>query len=224
MENSFKVVLVFVLVAMVNGRPLEQTSEDNPLKLIAEAVDFYNGESHSDMVFRLYKEEYDYKVGSKAQKHIIFTIKETVCPKSENQTIENCDYKPDGLEKSCAASKNDQEKKFSVICTTVSVETKKDPESKYMDKLRKLEDDSTDQPEDEASYEDYVITMDDHEKMFLEEEDNEEKRILDEFLALKTENTHDKRLVPETAKRTLPSGRFLGRFLCLECFFEVLPR
>ncbi|XP_056409694.1 cathelicidin-related antimicrobial peptide Bf-CRAMP-like, partial [Hyla sarda] len=224
MENSFKVLLVVTLAAMVHGRPVAQTFlEDHPLQFIAEAVDFYNGESHSDVVFALYKDEYEYKVGPKGQKQVNFTIKETVCLKSENRTIGNCEFKLYGLEKKCIALKNNQEKRYSVVCSTISPETKKDPGSGFMEKPGSQAYDYTDQPEDEVYYEDHVIIMDDNEKIFLEE-DGEDKKIIDELLASKTEDTHGERPAPEPTRRRTQPGQFLGRFLCFECFFELLPK
>ncbi|XP_075684920.1 lutzicidin-like [Rhinoderma darwinii] len=202
MENCFKVLLVLVLASMVNSKPLTFL-DANPLQFIAEAVGFYNGESLSDVVFKLYKEEYDYKVGPKEQKQANFTIKETVCQKSENQTIENCEFKFEGVEKSCTASNNDQEKTLWVTCTAVTAGTKRFPESGYVERPRNPEDDYADQAEEEASPEDHVTVMDENDKTFLEGEDEEERRII------------DKKLQP---------GQFLGRFLCLECFFDILPR
>lgn len=65
MESSFQFLLTFALVAMVDGGPLAQTFLGaDPLQLITEAVGFFNGESHSDVVFKLYKDEYEYKVVS----------------------------------------------------------------------------------------------------------------------------------------------------------------
>lgn len=226
MENSFKLLLVFVLTTMVNARPPEWTFlEANPLQLIAEAIGFYNGESHPGIVFKLYKDEYEYKVGPQGQKQANFTIKETLCQKSENQTIESCEFKIDGLEKKCTASKNDQEKTFSVICTSVAVVKKEEQVSEDVESPRNQEDDNDDQPEDEYSYEDHVVYMDENDKTFLEEEDDGEKRIIDAFLASKRENADDDKHLPSrTTKRKLLPGQFLGRFMCLECFFDVLPR
>ncbi|CAN2390417.1 hypothetical protein PRIEUP_LOCUS454 [Pristimantis euphronides] len=225
MENTIKLLLVFVLATRVNARPPAWTFlEANPLQLIAEAIDFYNGESHSGIVFKLYKDEYEYKVGPGGQRQANFTIKETLCQKSENQTIESCEFKLEGLEKFCTASKNNQEKAFSVVCTRVAVGIKEDPVSGYMESPRNPEDNHADQSEDETSYEDHIITMEDYDNTFLEEEDAEEKRIIDAFLASKSEISDGKPLIPRTTNRNLIPGQFLARFYCLECFFDVLPR
>ncbi|XP_066440812.1 lutzicidin-like [Eleutherodactylus coqui] len=226
MENYIKLLLVFELATMVNGRPPGETFlEANPMQLIAEAVGFYNGEPHSDVVFKLYKDEYEYKVGPLGEKQVNFTIKETLCQKSEDRTIESCEFKLEGLEKRCTASKNEQEKNFSVVCTSVAVgKTKKDPVGENVESPRNKEGDYADQPEDETSYEDYVITMDENAKIFLEEEDEEEKRILEDFLASETENSDDDPLTSRTTKRKLLPGQFLGRFLCLKCMFDIFPR
>ncbi|XP_072011011.1 lutzicidin-like isoform X1 [Engystomops pustulosus] len=202
MENSFKTLLLFVVVTGVHGRPLAQNLiQDNPLQLISDAIGFYNGESHSDVVFRLYKDEYEFKAGPRGQKQSNFTIKETICLKSENQSVESCQFKHKGIEKKCSASHNDPEKIFLVVCSSLPAGMKEDPVSGSMESPSDPEDDYGDSPEED--YEDHVIIMQEPEQTFLDE-DGGDKRI--------------------SNQEKLRSGQVLGRYFCLECFFDYLPR
>ncbi|KAM4026909.1 uncharacterized protein ACNLHF_022790 [Anomaloglossus baeobatrachus] len=208
-----KLLLALVVATMVHARPTAPTiPEANPLELVMEAIEVYNGESHSDAMFRLYKDEYHYEEGPVGQKQANFTIKETVCQKSKNETREICEFNPKGLEKSCTALQRAQET-FTVICSTVTEGTKKTPENR--------EDAAGVQPEDEASYEDQVIIMDDNEKILVKKEDKEERRDEDAGLESAAENADEKYLVPRSRKKTPHAGQSLGRLACLECFFDI---
>ncbi|XP_077127876.1 uncharacterized protein LOC143783357 [Ranitomeya variabilis] len=198
-----KLLLPLVLATMVLARPPAPTfPQDSPLKLIMAAVYFYNGESHSDVMFRLYKYEYDYKEGPMGEKQANFTIKETVCQKSKNETLDSCEFLLGGLEKSCTAEEKDQEAALSVICLAVAPGTNPGNQN-------------ADSPEQEASYEDQVIIMDDSG----ETSEEEEKRDQDAFKAPKPENTGDNRLT-ESDRR---AGHRRGR-VCLQCVFDAFSR
>ncbi|XP_069588527.1 cathelicidin-related peptide-like [Ranitomeya imitator] len=201
-----KLLLPLVLATMVLARPPAPTfPQDNALELIMAAVDFYNGESHSDNMFRLYKDEYDYKEGPTGEKQANFTIKETVCQKSKNETLDSCEFHLGGLEKSCRAKQKEQEAALSVVCLTVAPGINPGNQN-------------ADSPEQEASDEDQVIIMDESGKT-LEEEEKKEKRDQDAFKAAKPENTGDNHLI-EGDRR---AGRRQGR-LCLQCVFDAFSR
>ncbi|XP_073533208.1 uncharacterized protein [Phyllobates terribilis] len=209
-----KLLLALVSATVVLARPPAPTSaEANPLELIMAAVDLYNGEFHSDVLFRLYKDEYDYKEGAMGEKQANFTIKETVCQKSKNETLGRCEFNLRGLEKSCTAAQDAQGATLSVLCLPVAAETK--PGNG---------DDNTEQPEEEASYEDRVIIMDESDKTFVEKEEKEEKRDQDVFLAPKPKNTGDDHLISRITKKEPQAGLILGRLLCLQCFFDTFSR
>ncbi|XP_073407257.1 uncharacterized protein [Dendrobates tinctorius] len=201
-----KLLLPLVLATMVLARPPAPTfPQDNPLELIMAAVDLYNGESHSDVMFRLYKDEYEYKEGPMGEKRANFTIKETVCQNSKNETLGSCEFLLGGLEKSCTAVQKEPQAALSVICLAVAQGANPGKQN-------------PDNPEDEASYEDQVITMDERGKTLV---DKEEKGERDVFMAPKPENTEDGHLISESNAR---AGRRRGRLYCLQCFFDAFSR
>ncbi|KAG8535887.1 hypothetical protein GDO81_027541, partial [Engystomops pustulosus] len=105
------------------------------------------------------------------------------------------------IEKKCSASHNDPEKIFSVVCSSLPAGMKEDPVSGSTESPSDPEDDYDDSPEED--YEDHVIIMQEPEQTFLDE-DGGDKRI--------------------SNQEKLRSGQVLGRYFCLECFFDYLPR
>ncbi|XP_077349679.1 uncharacterized protein LOC143997764 [Lithobates pipiens] len=191
-------------------------------ELISEAVSNYNKGSDSEFVFTLLADEDGGKTEPGGPNEVKFTIKETVCQKSEYKTTERCEYKAGGVEKSCKASM--KENHFTVICTTIPDGNNKDggPVAKSSEResgnQRGLsrertviitekrvvpeEEDET-SPEDEDDYYDLPDTViefhDDH------QDDGADRR-------------------SESQERRLFHGDILGRLLCLSCIIDIFPR
>ncbi|XP_075067526.1 uncharacterized protein LOC142157916 [Mixophyes fleayi] len=229
MDSYLGVLVAVTLGTVVSSAPLPQDLRDTNLsQLVSEAVDIYNRESSSDFAVKLFKDEYEIQLGLNGHKEAKFTVKETICEKSDNRTLESCEFKTEELEKSCLATANDQGNTFSVVCSTVNDGTNAELGSGDMEISSNLEEDYSSQKEDESVFQEHsvIITKESYKETFVEPDDDAERRLIEEFLLPKTgiEKSDDKQLEPKTVKKKLLRGQFLGRLLCIECVFEILPK
>ncbi|XP_040211183.1 antibacterial peptide PMAP-37-like isoform X1 [Rana temporaria] len=191
-------------------------------ELISEAVANYNKGSDSEFVFTLLADEDGGKTEPEEPNDVKFSIKETVCQKSEYKTTERCDYKAGGVEKSCTASM--KENHFTVICTNIADGNNKD--GGLVAKSSEGERGHHKGPSRERTV---IIT----EKRVIPEE--EEKSPEDEDDDYDLPDTviefHDDRQEGDGADRRSESqerrvfhGDILGRLLCLSCIIDIFPR
>ncbi|KAM9163516.1 cathelicidin-2-like [Pangshura tecta] len=102
METCLKALL---LVGVVTAAPAPSSS---PLPthedVILAAVQIYNQEPGTTLAYRLLEAEPqpDWDASSKTIQSLTFTVKETVCPVSENRDPNQCEFKEDGLVKDCS--------------------------------------------------------------------------------------------------------------------------
>nr|XP_033790331.1 cathelicidin antimicrobial peptide isoform X2 [Geotrypetes seraphini] len=121
MESWLKVALVFSVatgVNLVEATPIFQNIQD--AKSIALAIGVYNSQANRNSIFKLLEADPLYRLDESVQQ-MTFRIKETVCQKSERQSMEECDFKDDGLVKTCLAYFSQQEPHLSgLTCHTVT--------------------------------------------------------------------------------------------------------
>ncbi|XP_030045755.1 cathelicidin-related peptide Na_CRAMP [Microcaecilia unicolor] len=121
MGSWLKVVLVIsvaTVVTPVTTTPIFQNIQD--AKFIALAISFYNKQANVPSIFKLLEADPIYRLGESVQQ-MTFRIKETVCQKSETQSMKECDFKVDGLVKTCLAYFSQQEPHLSgFTCHTVN--------------------------------------------------------------------------------------------------------
>ncbi|XP_030045752.1 cathelicidin-related peptide Na_CRAMP [Microcaecilia unicolor] len=121
MGSWLKVVLVISVATVVTPvitTPIFQNIQD--AKFIALAISFYNKQANAPSIFKLLEADPLYRLGESVQQ-MTFRIKETVCQKSEIQSMKECDFKVDGLVKTCLAYFSQQEPHLSgLTCHSVN--------------------------------------------------------------------------------------------------------
>ncbi|XP_038611382.1 lutzicidin-like [Tachyglossus aculeatus] len=118
MQGGWAVLLLLGLAGSVpwataQGPGLSHT------EALAIAIANYNQDSAEENVFRLLsaepQPEWDADLGT--PQVLNFTIQETVCPKAESPSPEQCDFKADGLVKDCLGSVSTGEGPPAVVVT-----------------------------------------------------------------------------------------------------------
>ncbi|MEE6467526.1 hypothetical protein FKM82_007287 [Ascaphus truei] len=123
MESCFKILLVFEAITLVFSASillLHWSHEDS--QSIEKAIDIYNAGLKSSFLFKLLRIDPQYRLAETAdESKLKFMIRETVCPKSAQQNIEQCAFKENGLVKSCTATSDGSKKRTIVVdCDTVT--------------------------------------------------------------------------------------------------------
>nr|AXR75914.1 cathelicidin family antimicrobial peptide OL-CATH2 [Odorrana livida] len=93
---------------------LEVAHSQSPVQegRIREALDLYNQREDGEFLFKLLSELPASLLEEEGDSSAItFLIKETDCPKSEDNDLERCDYKEDGEVKVCALHREDEDVK-----------------------------------------------------------------------------------------------------------------
>ncbi|XP_030053700.1 uncharacterized protein LOC115466518 [Microcaecilia unicolor] len=118
MESCVKVLLVLGMTMVVNSVPPSQIPWKGN-KALTVAIDLYNKEHHGDSVYKLLAYRLDESTDSQ---QLRFTVKETVCRKSETQSkTDNCEFRENGLVKDCTAFFSERKyRTLEVNCDTVS--------------------------------------------------------------------------------------------------------
>nr|XP_028606953.1 uncharacterized protein LOC114607696 [Podarcis muralis] len=103
MKKMERCKLFLLLIAVVAAAPTTRTPVSYE-QVVAAAVDTYNQEQNPEFAFRLLEAEPqpDWDASGETTQPIKFSIKETVCPTSENKNVSQCEYKEDGLDKDCS--------------------------------------------------------------------------------------------------------------------------
>ncbi|CAM5113385.1 unnamed protein product [Natator depressus] len=126
METCCRPVLLLVIVAAAATAVPSQHKTLSYEEAIALAVDFYNKGSGIDHAFRLLKADPqpEWDMTSNPRQALKFTVKETVCPVSENLRGAECDFRDDGVVRDCSGFFSTLQKSPIVLisCNTVTQE------------------------------------------------------------------------------------------------------
>ncbi|XP_026545399.1 uncharacterized protein LOC113427148 [Notechis scutatus] len=103
MEGFLWKALLLVGVLSVSGRPHlphNPLTYDEALRL---GVEIYNKKAREDSLYRLLEDvpQPEWDPYSESNQELNFTIKETVCPAEEEFSMEECDFKENGLVRKC---------------------------------------------------------------------------------------------------------------------------
>ncbi|KAM4688530.1 cathelicidin-related antimicrobial peptide Na_CRAMP-like isoform 3-T3 [Discoglossus pictus] len=111
--ESWKAMLFLAVVTVVTSLSLAQGMRDEDY--IKEVVELYNENADN-----LYKPLHDYPARfvlvEEDSQLLVFLIKETQCDKSENATILDCDFKPNGEIKVCTSYLDEQKNPDNITC------------------------------------------------------------------------------------------------------------
>ncbi|KAM4688529.1 antibacterial peptide PMAP-37-like isoform 2-T2 [Discoglossus pictus] len=111
--ESWKTMLFLAVVTVVTSLSLAQGMRDEDY--IKEVVELYN-----ENVDYLFKPLHDYPARfvlvEEDSQLLVFLIKETQCDKSENATILDCDFKPNGEIKVCTSYLDEQKNPDNITC------------------------------------------------------------------------------------------------------------
>ncbi|MEE6467513.1 hypothetical protein FKM82_007277 [Ascaphus truei] len=98
MKSWWKAILLLSVATAVNSLSLPK--EINSIRVaeyIKRAVDIYNKKEHVNYIFKPLNDDPDtYPQVDENLQQLVFKIKETVCPRSGNYNIGECDFKHDG--------------------------------------------------------------------------------------------------------------------------------
>ncbi|KAM7174613.1 cathelicidin-related peptide Oh-Cath-like [Macrochelys suwanniensis] len=126
METCCRHVLLLVLVAAAATAVPSQHKTLSYEEAVALAVDFYNQGSGIAHAFRLLKADPqpEWDMTSNPRQELKFTVKETVCPVSENLRGTECDFRDNGVVRDCSGFFSTQQASPIVIisCNTVTQE------------------------------------------------------------------------------------------------------
>ncbi|KAM4688532.1 cathelicidin-6-like isoform 5-T5 [Discoglossus pictus] len=111
--ESWKTMLFLAVVTVVTSLSLAQGMRDEDY--IKEVVELYN-----ENVDYLFKPLHDYPARfvlvEENTQLMVFLIKETECPKSQNANVLECDFKPNGEIKVCTSYLDEQKNPDNVTC------------------------------------------------------------------------------------------------------------
>ncbi|KAG6924818.1 cathelicidin-1-like [Chelydra serpentina] len=111
MASCWAVLLLLVTVTAAVPVKIPQPSQPYE-KAIAQAIDFYNQGPTVKFAFRLLTAAPPPDVAQGTISNILqlnFTIMETTCPASDKATVEQCDFKENGLVRDCFGHFSTQE-------------------------------------------------------------------------------------------------------------------
>ncbi|MEE6467516.1 hypothetical protein FKM82_007279 [Ascaphus truei] len=123
MESWWKAILLLSVATAVNSLTLPQEINSiQDVEYIKRAVDIYNKKENVNYIFKPLDDDNDtYLQVNENLQQLVFKIKETVCPISENYNIGECDFKPDGEVKICNTNLTEQENEDIIItCSPLS--------------------------------------------------------------------------------------------------------
>ncbi|CAH2281823.1 cathelicidin antimicrobial peptide [Pelobates cultripes] len=123
MEPQIHLFVILSLgISMMKSASISNVLLDMKYSTVSKAIDIFNQETNSNFVFKLFKDDHGYKLTSPdGQRQASFTIKETLCQKSDRRLMDECEFKSNGLIKTCTASTNGPESVFSVVCNDVII-------------------------------------------------------------------------------------------------------
>ncbi|XP_044540954.1 cathelicidin-7-like, partial [Gracilinanus agilis] len=119
MENLRKVLLLVSMTTLIPALVLSQSSLRDGNALYA-AIHFYNQVHGTENVFKVLEAQPPpSNEGAHEQrlKFLSFTMKETVCPRTKELPLDQCDFKRDGLVKKCQASVSNGQDIAAIILT-----------------------------------------------------------------------------------------------------------
>ncbi|XP_038611383.1 cathelicidin antimicrobial peptide-like [Tachyglossus aculeatus] len=99
METAWKVLLLAAVATLAVAQSLSHE------EAVAAAISNYNRESDADNLFRLLElKPQERPLESPNAIPVNFTIQETVCPKVENRSPDQCDFKEGGVVRDCSGT------------------------------------------------------------------------------------------------------------------------
>ncbi|XP_075684919.1 lutzicidin-like [Rhinoderma darwinii] len=119
MDFSLMCLLLCGHLLTISAAPFRSSTED-----ISEIINFNNTFLAKRFLFKLLKFEHEdvpyVPETSTGRKVLKFSIKETTCLTSDTDDLENCEFKPDGVEMVCEADiiTHQQERKITGYCMT----------------------------------------------------------------------------------------------------------
>ncbi|XP_020854854.1 cathelicidin-related antimicrobial peptide Bf-CRAMP-like [Phascolarctos cinereus] len=119
MEPLRKLLLLASAAAVLPTRVLPQPSLSYE-KALSAAIYFYNqgpGRENAFRVFQVHSFPSIQPLQEQTQKFLSFTLKETVCPVTEELLLDQCDFKTDGLVKECQVSVSNEQDMAAIILT-----------------------------------------------------------------------------------------------------------
>ncbi|MEE6467518.1 hypothetical protein FKM82_007281 [Ascaphus truei] len=122
MESWWKAILLLSVTTAVNSLSLPQELNSiRDAEYIKRAVEIYNKKENANYIFKPLNDDPDsfLQVDENVQQ-LVFKIKETVCPKSENYNIVECDFKHDGEVKVCNTYLTELKNEDYIMCSPLS--------------------------------------------------------------------------------------------------------
>ncbi|XP_069816648.1 cathelicidin-related peptide Pt_CRAMP2-like [Dendropsophus ebraccatus] len=107
MDNYLILGLVLAAIAATHGNtlPTMPWDDDDISVMCLIGTDYYNRVSGESALYRLHGNGTEYSMNEASSFHELhFTIKETICQKLEKEVTDDCEFREDGLVKSCTAS------------------------------------------------------------------------------------------------------------------------
>ncbi|XP_075445270.1 cathelicidin-related antimicrobial peptide Bf-CRAMP-like [Ascaphus truei] len=123
MESWWKAILLLSVATAVNSLSLTQEiNRIQDVEYIKRAVDIYNKKENVNYIFKPLDDDIDtYLQVDENLQQLVFKIKETVCPKSENYNIGECDFNPDGEVRVCSTYLTEQKNEdVTITCSPLS--------------------------------------------------------------------------------------------------------
>ncbi|XP_020854748.1 cathelicidin-related antimicrobial peptide Bf-CRAMP-like [Phascolarctos cinereus] len=119
MEHLRKALLLASVATLIPTQafPLSSLSYEQAL---STAIHFYNEVHRGENAFRLlqtYSPSSNKDPQEQTLKRVNFTLKETVCPMTEDLVLYQCDFKTDGLVKECQGSLSNEQGIAAIILT-----------------------------------------------------------------------------------------------------------
>ncbi|XP_027698003.1 cathelicidin-related peptide Bf-CRAMP-like [Vombatus ursinus] len=119
MEHFTKLLLLAGATAVLPPRVLPQPSLSYE-KALSAVIHFYNqvpGRENAFRVLQVRSPPSIQPLQEQTQKLLSFTLKETVCPVTEELPLDQCDFKTDGLVKECQGSVSNEQDIAAIILT-----------------------------------------------------------------------------------------------------------
>ncbi|XP_072509742.1 cathelicidin-2-like [Notamacropus eugenii] len=119
MEHLRKVLLLASVAILISTQALPLSSLSYQ-QTLSTAIHFYNEVHRGENAFRLlqiYSPSPNQGPHEQTLKRLNFTLKETVCPTTEELLLDQCDFKTDGLLKECQGSVSNEQGIAAIILT-----------------------------------------------------------------------------------------------------------
>ncbi|KAM9097687.1 cathelicidin-2 [Sarcophilus harrisii] len=119
MEHLRNILLLASVATLIPTQALPLSSLSYQ-KALSKALHLYNQAHKGENAFRLLQTDPpspNQDLQEQTLKHLSFTLKETVCPVTEDLLLDQCDFKVDGLVKECQGSISNEQDIAAIILT-----------------------------------------------------------------------------------------------------------